>query len=309
VRSLATSRPSPAAASGGRCRLCDGDAAPAFTARDRNRRISDDPFAYVACPSCGTLSLTKPPADLGRFYPPDYYGVPASADAAVARDPNARHRLELVRRLVPSGRLVEVGPSMGAFLELAKRAGYDASGIELDGDCCRFIEQVLHLPVTQSDDPASALDGPYDAIVGWHVFEHLAEPARFLAAAAAAAALAPGGTLILIAPNPASLQRRLLGRRWVHVDAPRHLALMPLDAVAREGARHGLEVVHATTDDHDAHRSNAFGWCESFAGSTQDERLRRWLRLGGEAVNAAVAPIERRGGRGASWTLALRRPR
>ena len=33
---------------------------------------------------------------------------------------------------------------------------------------------------------------------------------------------------------------RLLRGRWVHVDAPRHLTLMPLDALAERAGRGGL---------------------------------------------------------------------
>ncbi|MDW5593650.1 class I SAM-dependent methyltransferase [Conexibacter stalactiti] len=288
------------------CRLCGGPTAPAFSARDRNHRISPESFRYVSCAACGTLTLADVPADLGRYYPASYYGVPDSADAAVARDENAAHRLELLRGLVPQGRLVEIGPSYGGFLELARRAGYDVSAIELDAGCCRFISEQLRLPVTQSDDPAAALTGPYDAIVMWHVLEHLADPAALIASAAAA--LAPGGMLIAIAPNPESLQLKLLGGRWAHVDAPRHLALIPLAALAGEGAKHGLEVAWSTTADEDALRSNNFGWSGSLAASTQNETVARGLRLGGELVRIAVAPVERRGQRGASYTIALRKP-
>ncbi|MBB4661514.1 class I SAM-dependent methyltransferase [Conexibacter arvalis] len=287
------------------CRLCGRPTEHAFTTCDRNRRISDERFDYVACP-CGTLTLANVPDDLGPYYPPDYYGMPASADEAIARDRNALHRLELVRRLVPAGRLLEIGPMTGGFLELARRAGYDVSGVELDDVSCRFIAEVLGIAVTQSDDPASVIEGPYDAIVMWHVVEHLAEPARFIERAAAA--LAPGGALVLIAPNPRSLQLRLLGPRWAHVDAPRHLALLPHDALAAEGARNGLELVHATASDEDGRRSNDFGWAVSFARSSRDERVARWLQRCGHALCRIVAPLERRGMRGASYTLALRRP-
>ncbi|MDO8184064.1 class I SAM-dependent methyltransferase [Conexibacter sp. JD483] len=289
------------------CRFCGGPTVPAFDAVDRNHRLSDHAFPYVACTACGTVSLAEVPDDLGRYYPASYYGMPESPDAAVARDDNAAHRLELVRSLVPAGgSLLEIGPATGGFIELARRAGYDVSAIELDAACCAFISDVLGIPVTQSDDPAAALSGQHDAIVMWHVIEHLSNPAATIAAAAAA--LAPGGTLIVIAPNPRSLQLRVLGGRWAHVDPPRHLALIAPEAIVAEGARHGLQPVHQTTADEDARRSNNFGWAGSFASFSTNGPARKVAGLAGEAVRLAVAPIERRGGRGASYTLALRRP-
>jgi SAM-dependent methyltransferase len=288
------------------CRLCAAPTTLAFVATDRNRRISAEPFRYVRCARCGTLSLADVPDDLGRFYPRDYYALPGSRAGALARDPNAAHRLALVETLVPAGRLVEIGPSVGAFVARAQDAGYDASAIEMDPDCCRFIENVLGIPITHATDPADTLDGPYDAIVLWHVVEHLADPARFLACAAAS--LAPGGAIVLAAPNPHSLQARLLGHRWAHLDAPRHLALLPLDAIAQEAARHGLEVALATTADEDAIGSNGFGWRVSLAPLTRSGPLARALRLAGTLAAGALAPLERSGRRGSTYTLALRKP-
>ncbi|HZV72227.1 MAG TPA: glycosyltransferase [Conexibacter sp.] len=288
------------------CRLCGREATLALVATDRNRRVSAEPFRYVRCATCGTVTLADVPDDLGRFYPPEYHGLPDSRAGAVARDPNAPHRLALVRTLVPAGRLVEIGPSVGAFVALAQDAGYDTTAIEMDPGCCRFIRDVVGVPVAHTADPADALDGTYDAIVLWHVIEHLSDPAAFLARAAAA--LAPGGAIVLMAPNPESLQYRLLGRRWAHLDAPRHLALLPLDAVAEEAARHGLEVALATTADEDAIGSNGFGWRVSLGAAARNATLTRGLHLAGTAAAAALAPLERSGRRGSTYTLALRKP-
>ena len=233
--------------------------------------------------------------------------MPATEQEAIERDRNAPHRLHLLRRLQPGGRLLEVGPMTGGFLALARRAGYEPSAVELDPDCCAFIERVLELPATQSDDPAAAIDGPYDAIALFHVIEHLPDPAAFLASAADA--LAPGGVALIVAPNPEALQRRALGGLWAHVDAPRHLALIPPGALVREGARVGLETALVTASDEDARRSNGFGWSESLAACARRRRAVAGLRRVGHGVTAALAPIERRRMRGASYTVALRRPR
>ncbi len=288
------------------CRLCGGATALALVARDRNRRVSDERFRYVRCTACASYSLADVPDDLGRFYPPDYHGLPASRAAAIARDPNAPHRMELVRSLVPRGRLVEIGPSVGAFAALAQDAGYETSAIEMDPDCCRFIADVVGVPVTQTNDPVDALAGPYDAIVLWHVVEHLPDPSAFLARAAAT--LAPGGVVVLAAPNPESLQFRVLRTRWAHLDAPRHLALLSLDALEREAARHGLELVLATTADADAIGSNGFGWRVSLAPLSRSGPFTRGLRLAGTLAAATLAQLERSGRRGSTYTLALRRP-
>lgn len=291
---------------GVRCRLCGDTTAPAFVARDRNRGVSPEPFRYVRCVSCGTLTLADVPDDLGRFYPPGYLAPPDARADVVERDPNAPQRLAYVRAIAPAGRLVEIGPGVGAFVALAQDAGYDASAIEMDAGFCRFIRDVVGVPVAQTDDPVAALDGPYDAVVMWHVIEHLPDPAALIARVADE--LAPGGTLVLAAPNPDSLQCRLLRGRWAHVDAPRHLALLSLDAVVAHAERHGLQLVDATTSDDEALGSNGFGWRWSLGGPPRADVRTRSLHLAGTLAETALAPLERSGRRGSSYTLALRKP-
>ncbi len=39
-------------------------------------RISDEPFNYAAASVCGAIFLADPPADMGRYYPDEYYVLP-----------------------------------------------------------------------------------------------------------------------------------------------------------------------------------------------------------------------------------------
>jgi glycosyltransferase involved in cell wall biosynthesis/2-polyprenyl-3-methyl-5-hydroxy-6-metoxy-1,4-benzoquinol methylase len=305
--------PVPEAAAGGApCRICGAATTAAFTTTDRNRRLSPQHFRYVRCTSCRTLALADVPEDLGAFYPPSYYRVPASrAELLAAAGEAERAKLALLHEFVPSGRLVEVGPAIGGFLAVAQQAGYDVEAIEMDEACCRFLTGELGVPTVRSDDPAQALAAgrPSDVIALWQVIEHLPDPVAVIAAAARA--LAPGGVLALAAPNPDAFQLRVFGSRWTHIDAPRHLFLLPLDTLTRVGAEHGLEPVLSTTSDFSAVNWSAFGWRETLAGlagGTGGAPVAAGLRLAGSVIARGLAPVERRGRRGATYTLLLRRP-
>jgi 2-polyprenyl-3-methyl-5-hydroxy-6-metoxy-1,4-benzoquinol methylase len=289
------------------CKICGAPAVPALTAVDRNRRLSEERFTYHRCTSCATLQLAPVPADLGRYYPAEYYTVPEGRAAVVAAADTERYKLALIRPLVPAGRLVEVGPAVGGFAALMQDAGYETSAIEMDADCCRFLRDVLGIPVDETDEPARALTagGPYDVIAMWHVIEHLPNPREVLEAAAAA--LAPGGVIVLAAPNPDAFQFRVFGRRWAHLDAPRHLVLAPLDAYVKVGAQLGLEVALATTRDEGTLHWNEFGWRETLAGFGGGRYVRGGMRVIGSAMTRAVEPIERRDRQGSTYTLLLRR--
>lgn len=290
------------------CGLCGASATVALASTDRNRRLSDERFSYYRCTSCGTLELVPVPADLARYYTAEYYAVPVDRGALIAGSAGERYKLDLIRPLVGSGRLVEVGPAVGGFAAVMQDAGYETSAIEMDADCCRFLREVVGVDVRETDDPAEALagGGPYDVVAMWHVIEHLPNPREVLTSAAAA--LAPGGVIALAAPNPEAFQFRVFGGRWAHLDAPRHLFLVPLDEYARLGAELGLEVALATTLDQGTLHWNEFGWRETLAGFARGRYVRAGMRVIGSTLAWACAPIERRARRGATYTLVLRRP-
>ena len=291
------------------CGMCGAPAPAALVATDRNRRLSEDRFTYYRCSSCRTLQLVPVPTDLARYYTAEYYAVPEDRAALVAASGAERYKLDLIRPLVPAGRLIEVGPAVGGFAAVMQDAGYDTSAIEMDADCCRFLRDVVRIAVQETDDPAAALatGGPYDVIAMWHVIEHLPNPREVLTAAAAA--LSPGGVIALAAPNPQAFQFRVFGRRWAHLDAPRHLFLVPLDEMAQVGRALGLEVALATTRDEGTLHWNTFGWRETLAAFGEGRYLRGGMRVIGSALTRAAEPIERRGRRGSTYTLILRRRR
>jgi 2-polyprenyl-3-methyl-5-hydroxy-6-metoxy-1,4-benzoquinol methylase len=292
----------------GPCRICGGPTAFAFATTDRNRHLSSDRFVYVRCVSCRTLALANVPPDLSAFYPADYYRVPSGRRELLALGgPAERAKLALLRPFMPAGRLLEIGPAIGAFLAVAQEAGYGVEAVEMDAACCAFLERQLGVRTIRSDDPAGVLEtaGQFDIIAMWQVIEHLPDPRQVLEAAARA--LAPGGVLALAAPNPDALQGRVFGSRWTHIDAPRHLFLLPLPTLVSLGAQAGLDPVLQTTSDASARGWNHFGWRESLASGVRDPRRKRLMRMVGSAIALAIAPVERRGRWGATYTVVLRR--
>lgn len=289
-----------------RCPLCDGDCATAFVTRDRNRGVRGDPFTYRRCQACGTLHLDNVPADIATFYPAAYFGLPG-LDELRERALPERYRMALVAPHVSGGRLIEIGPGDGLFAIQALDAGFDVAAIEPDPAAAGHLRDVLGIDVVESasaEEELAAL-GPARAIVAWHVIEHVPRPWALLEAAAAA--LEPGGVLVLATPNPRAFSLRVLGPRWPHVDAPRHLFLLPHEAVIARGRALGLEPVKLTATDPGGLGWNAFAW--RFALRRPGARWihERLAQLAGEVIARVLALIERRGLRGAAYTLVLRK--
>jgi SAM-dependent methyltransferase len=292
----------------GLCPACGGCAPVAYRARDFNSAISEELFEYASCRACGLVFMEDPPADLGRYYGDAYYAIPSGFVAAQRAAALERHKIELVQRFVRRGRLVEIGPAWGAFSLLAKGAGFEVAAIERSAACCAFMRGTLGIDAIRADDEAAALAGlaPAQVIAMWHVVEHLRDPWRLLDLAASK--LAPGGILVIATPNPESLQFRLFRSRWAHLDAPRHVWLIPQRVLGARLAASGLQPVLSSTSAPGGVGCNRFGWVFSLANLLPRGPLRLSAQVIGRAAAVAGAGFEAREGKGSCYTAVFRKP-
>ncbi len=291
------------------CPFCGHAATLRFQVGDRNRRLSEAVFSYYRCPDCGLTFLSPHPADLGKYYPQEYYGQKLALADLEQEFPFNRYKVDIVRRFVPAGRLLEVGPARGTFAYLAKEAGYEVSVIERDAECCEFLSAVAGIKAINSTEPTAALqqqEEGYDVIALWQVIEHLGDPWDFLRAAATK--LKPGGILVLATPNPDSLQFKIFGRFWFHLDAPRHLQLIPAGLLTRLGQSLGLKEAFLTASDADVHRHNVAGWIASGRHVLPNERLKNFVERQAGRIAYRLRAYEHGGFRGSTYTLVLQKP-
>jgi len=107
---------------------------------------------------------------------------------------------ELGRRAGSGGRrLLDVGAHAGRFLHLARRAGWDAEGIELNPRTAAYAASRTGLRVHQMNAQALADRGRrYDAVVLTDVLEHIPEPVDLLTTLASLTSL--GGVIAVKVP-------------------------------------------------------------------------------------------------------------
>jgi SAM-dependent methyltransferase len=289
------------------CPFCGGRSAAAVLAEDRNRETSAARFEYRRCERCATVFLVDPPVDLAPFYAGEYHRFDADGAAEWERNPTLRAvetaRAQLLGRHVRNGSLIDVGAGPGGFAAAARDAGFDVSAIEMDARSCEYMQRRLGVRAICTDDPLAALASlpPARAISLWHALEHLRDPAATLALAAAR--LQPGGVLALGVPNPHALQFRLLGSRWAHLDAPRHLSLVPEPALSARMRELGLRRVEADSYDLFSRLCSLHAWVYALRRHPARGDARAATVRAAQALRMLLAPLERRDLRGPALTL------
>lgn len=277
-------------------------------AKDYNRRVTGEYFSYYRCTDCGLIFLSPVPQNLGNYYQNAYYEIPSNMeDLDIKAKKLQQWKIDLVNRFVQKGKLLEIGPAYGLFSHLAKQSGFDVTAIEMDSRCCEFLRDEVGITVVQNVDTLAALEAlpQFDVIVFWQVLEHLIDPMAVLDLAAKH--LLPGGVLIFDTPNPNAFQFKVLGKYWTHIDAPRHLTLIPVELVVSKLSQAGLRPKLLTSADKSANGFNGFGWAFSFKNFFDGTFLGSAVHLFGRFLAKLLIPIERTGWRGSSYTVVFRK--
>jgi 2-polyprenyl-3-methyl-5-hydroxy-6-metoxy-1,4-benzoquinol methylase len=291
------------------CPLCSQSSGVCFRSKDFNRKLSKEVFNYFRCPECRLIFLSPVPANLAKYYPETYYDLPTSCAELNRIFAPQRYKLEIVTGFVSRGRLLEIGPAIGGFSYLAKQAGFEVEAIEMDERCCRFLNDVIGIRAIHSANECEALQQvePCDVIALWHVIEHLSDPAETLEDVTKK--LLPGGILVIAAPNPDAFQFHVLRQYWPHVDAPRHLMLIPAPVIIKKMESLGLKTVLVTTTDKGSLGWNIFGWDFFFGNMSSLPLIHQVLRICGKIVGTVLSPLERREGKGSAYTLVFLKER
>ena len=218
------------------CPACGGALAPWLTVPAGE---PDDPrrFQLLRCESCGSAVTAGDPPQPAAYESGIYASEPPRA-LPLVRSLQAATIGQPVRMLRRAGlgrgaRVLDAGAGRGRLVEALRRAGFDARGIEPSP---RGAEDGAPIEPRAIDEHE---DSGLDAVVLWHVLEHLDDPAAALARVSGW--LRPDGLLLVAVPNAASLQARIGAEGWLHWDAPRHRVHLTAAGTDALLARAGLE--------------------------------------------------------------------
>ena len=223
------------------CVACRGAVLePWHSVRRADRRATAPLYRLYRCRSCGTaVTVGRSRSDATCLYRGGAYAPPPAA-VDLLLDPLRRLGHAAVLRalgpIAPGARVIEIGSGDGWLIRRLADQECTVVGIEPYAAQGDTRLEVLDTPVEALGGRA---DGA-DVVVLWHVLEHLDDPE--LGLRGAVEALGRHGRIVVSVPNLDSLQARIGGRRWFHLDVPRHAVHFTRRGLVRLMERCGLSV-------------------------------------------------------------------
>lgn len=179
--------------------------------------IAGAPRRLMRCPKCEACSPDAPVPEqqLLTHYNSTYFsqaGWEITKSRLLACDyveKAERHGL-----IGPGEVFLEIGCSYGHFAEAVRlRTGVRPDVLELSLGCQRYLrENFPDLNLRGSTLSDLPVEPRYTRVFGFHLLEHLLDPAAFLRALALR--MAPGGLVFFLTPNASSLAFRRYRQEW-----------------------------------------------------------------------------------------------
>jgi len=203
--------------------------------------------SIVKCPNCDLVFYNGKAIGGASLYDQEYFRGKEYLDYVSEKhiiQYNFSRFIDLLSKLVPSGRLFEVGCAYGFFLELAQEH-WTVSGVDVVPEGIQYARDMLHLDVHLADflRLEDRREG-FDIICMWDTVEHLQHPVRFIKKAAQW--LKPGGILVMTTPNIDSYVARLRKERWRQIHPPTHLYYFSIQTLSSAVEKAGLEVIRTS---------------------------------------------------------------
>ena len=243
------------------CPVCSGNQMRKYLVANDPDGLFSYPFTLLKCKNCGLVFL-KNIINPGVLYTKDYYrnpklGIQFFFDFALCWF--MAKRVAVIKRYKSGlGRILDIGCGDGAFLTKMKGSGWYALAVDSSPAAHEYLLGKGIVLISEDFLNAKIEENSLDAVTFWYSFEHLLNPVAHLKEAYRV--LKEDGILAIAVQNIDSLQATISGRRWFHLDLPRHVLHFSPRTLASTLRSNGFKVLKA---EHRSVQMNVFGWYQS----------------------------------------------
>lgn len=201
--------------------------------------LTKDGCDIYQCVKCG-LAFTYPqPEALDEQYDSAYFDLYRRRHSfRLKRGDTRLRRIELLRE---PGRLLDVGCSLGYFVEAANARGWKASGVEISPYASKEARDIgLDVKTGVLEDMGYS-DGAFDCVTMWDVLEHVPDPTKHMLEVRRV--LTGGGLVVIGTPNLGHMLFKIKRERWRHLKPREHIFYFQQSSIAQLLRKTGFDIV------------------------------------------------------------------
>ncbi|MCX6344496.1 MAG: class I SAM-dependent methyltransferase [Armatimonadetes bacterium] len=192
------------------------------------------------CKSCG-LAFTHPqPESIVEQYDSSYFDLYRCRRAFRLKRADARLRaIELIRE---PGRILDIGCSLGYFVEAANARGWQGAGIEISPYASEEARQLgLDVRMGVLED-ADYPDASFDCVTMWDVIEHVSDPTKHMIEVSRI--LADDALIVIGTPNLGHVRFKMKRGKWRHLKPAEHIFYFQKSSISALLKKTGFDVVY-----------------------------------------------------------------
>lgn len=214
--------------------------------------VSGKEFTLLECTNCSLRFTQDVPdaASIGEYYQSENYISHSDTSKGLINSLYKKIRsrtLSQKRKLVESvtgkktGKILDVGSGIGAFVNEMKINGWNVTGVEPDKGAIKIAKELYGLELQETGNLFELPPGSYDAITLWHVLEHVHSLKEYIVHLKNL--LADNGRLIIAVPNYTCYDEKIYKQYWAAYDVPRHLYHFSPKAMETLINKQGLKII------------------------------------------------------------------
>ena len=215
-----------------KCNMCESEVSTVLIVKDGHN--------IYQCSSCG-LAFTYPqPQAIEEQYDSAYFDLYRRRREFRLKRGEARlKRVELIKE---PGRLLDIGCSLGYFVEAANSRNWNASGIEISPYAAKEARDLgldVQTGILKED---TYKDSSFDCVTMWDVLEHVTDPTQHMLNVNRI--LAKGGIVVIGTPNLAHRFFRTKRQNWRHLKPAEHIFYFQQSSISLLLQKTGFSLVY-----------------------------------------------------------------